>query len=203
MKMVPGFSHPNEEDRRLWRAAGIAVLLEALFFLTLGLGRLPFWRNPLDSDTIPVQILQLPTNSHLTGAQAVPDTDEVYYNPHRKHPKRKKAEPKKNPPKAPEQNQVEAGPALGPTHGPVALYAPAPVIPAYLRNQNLKTSVVIEFLITAQGQVTPRLLESSGSDELDSIALDTVKRWKFKPAAKDNQPVDSKTRLRIVFEVYG
>jgi len=60
---------------------------------------------------------------------------------------------------------------------------------------------VIEFLITAQGEVTPRLLDSSGNDELDAIAIDTVKKWQFKPAAQDNVPIDSKTRLRILFEV--
>ena len=97
---------------------------------------------------------------------------------------------------------MESSPDLGPTHGPVAFYTPAPVIPAYLRNQNLKTSVVIEFLITAQGVVAPRLLDSSGNDELDAIALRTAAQWQFKPAAKDNVPVDSKTRLRILFEVY-
>jgi TonB family protein len=99
------------------------------------------------------------------------------------------------------QNQVDAGQALGPTHGPVAFYAPAPTIPAYLRDQNLKTSMVIEFLITAQRAVTPRLLSTSGNEELDAIALKTTSKWQFKPAAKDNVPMDSKTRLRIVFEV--
>ena len=96
---------------------------------------------------------------------------------------------------------MDAGPDLGPTHGPVALYSPQPVIPAYLRDQNLKTNVVIEFLVTAQGQVTCRLLESSGSDELDALSLETAEKWRFKPAAQDNVPIDSKTRLRITFEV--
>ncbi|HUO58801.1 MAG TPA: energy transducer TonB, partial [bacterium] len=142
---------------------------------------------------------QLPANAHLTGAEATKDEDEVVFS--RKQSHKKKIE-KKEPPKAPEQNQVDAGPALGPTHGPVAVYAPAPVIPAYLRDQNLKTSVVIEFLITAQAAVTPRLLESSGNDELDAIALKCASKWQFKPAAQDKVPIDSKTRLRILFEVY-
>lgn len=149
---------------------------------------------------VDVQMVQLQENAHLSGAQATTPEDEVIFNPH-KHPKRMEKK-KEEPPKAPEQNQVNAGPDLGPTHGPVALYAPQPVIPEYLRNQNLKASVVIEFLITAQGQVTPRLLVSSGSDELDAIAIATVKKWQFKPAAQDNVPIDSKTRLRILFEVY-
>jgi TonB family protein len=189
----------NQDDQRFRRAALWAFGAELLFFLSLGLGHLNYFRNKFDSaDLIETQILQMPANAHLSGEQATTDEDEVIFNP--KHPHRKVI-PKEPPKKAEEQNQVDQGPDLGPTHGPVALYAPAPVIPKYLRDQNLKTSVVIEFLITAQGLVTTRLLDSSGTEELDAIALDTVSKWKFKPAAQNNAPIDSKTRLRIVFEV--
>ncbi len=190
----------DQDGKRLRQAAAFAVALEALFFIGLGLGHLPFLRNPFNTtDYVEAQIVQLPPNAHLTGAEAVKDEDEIVYS-HK--PSRKKKEEKKEPPKTAEpQNQVEAGPSLGPTHGPVAFYAPSPVIPNYLRDQNLKAFVVIEFLVTAQGTVTPRLLQSSGNDELDAIALKTASQWQFKPAAKDNVPIDSKTRLRILFEV--
>jgi TonB family protein len=200
MSLADSFLKSGEDEKRLRQAAGIAAILEVLFFLALGLGHLPFLRNPFDSaNYVEAQIVQLPANAHLTGADAVKDEDQVVFS--RKQSRKKKVE-RKEPPKTPAQNQVEAGPALGPTHGPVAFYAPAPVIPNYLRDQNLKTSVVIEFLITAQAAVTPRLLESSGNDELDAIALKTALKWQFKPAAQDNMPIDSKTRLRILFEVY-
>jgi TonB family protein len=194
------YSSLDRDGKRIRKAAAWAVALEVLFFLGLGLGHLPFLRNPFNStDYVEAQIVQLPPNAHLTGAEAVKDEDEIVFS-HKQSPKKK--EEKKEKPKTNEpQNQVEAGPALGTTHGPVAYYAPEPVIPNYLRDQNLKTSVVIEFLITAQGGVTPRLLDSSGNDELDAIALKTASKWQFKPAAKDNVPVDSKTRLRILFEV--
>ncbi len=199
MTLADSLLKSGEDEKRLRRSAGIALGLEVLFFLALGISHLPFLRNPFDSaNYVEAQIVQLPANAHLTGA-ATQDEDEIVFSQKQSH--KKKVE-KKEPPKAPEQNQVNAGPNLGPTHGPVAFYAPAPVIPAYLRDQNLKTSVVIEFLITAQAAVTPRLLESSGNDELDAIAIATAKKWQFKPAAQDNVPVDSKTRLRILFEVY-
>lgn len=200
MTLGDQFLHDREDEKRFRKAAGIALGFELFFFLALGFQNLPFLRNPFDSaDYVEAQIVQLPPNAHLTGAEAVKDEDEVVFSHKQSH--KKKAE-KKEQPKAPQQNQVDAGPDLGPTHGPVALYAPAPVIPAYLRDQNLKTNVVIEFLVTAQGGVTPRLLSSSGNEELDAIALKTASKWQFKPAAKDNVPIDSKTRLRILFEVY-
>jgi len=187
----------RNDDERFQQALVWAFAVEVIFFLSLGIGHLSFFKNRFDSTNyIEAQILQLPANAHLSGEKASTDEDEVVFNP--QHPHRKAVQ--KAPPKE-AQNQVDQGPDWGPTHGPVALYAPAPVIPKYLRDRNLKTSVVIEFLITAQGQVTPRLLDSSGTEELDAIALNTVARWKFKPAAQNNAPIDSKTRLRILFEV--
>lgn len=196
--MPPALSRPLEERKQLLQASGMALGAELLFFLALGLGHLVVFRSPSGSaQYVDAQILQLPPNAVLRGAVAAVPDDEIVYNPRRKHPKPvKKADP------PPGQNQVKAAPGLGPTQGPVALYSPAPVIPGYLRNQNLKASVVIEFLITAQGRVTPRLLDSSGSGELDAIALDTASKWQFKPATRGDVPVDSKTRLRILFEVY-
>ena len=111
----------------------------------------------------------------------------------------RKSKPNENP--FPEQNQTKEGPPMAPTHGPVALFAPPPQIPSYLQNQNLKASAVIDFLITAQGGVTPRLVGSTGNEELDAIALAAARNWQFRPAEKDHKPVDSKVRLRIVFEV--
>lgn len=199
MSPVPWSLNPSEDDKRFKKAIGWAFGAELLFFLAIGAMHLSLFHNPFDNaDYIDAQILQLPANAHLSGAEAVKDEDEVYFNPRHKSRVKRKETVKKTE----TQNQVNQGPDLGPTHGPVALYAPSPVIPIYLRDQKLKTSVVIEFLITAQGLVTPRLLESSGTPELDSIALSTVAKWKFKPAAKDNVPIDSKTRLRILFEVH-
>ncbi|MGH7738587.1 MAG: energy transducer TonB [bacterium] len=191
--------HPTEERKRLRRACGTALAVELFFFAVLGLGNLPIFHNRFDSaQYVDVQMVQLPANSHLAGAQVVQPDEDIVYNPHHR---RRKLKPKKAQPPKPEQNKVDAGPALGPTHGPVALYAPQPAIPNYLRDENLRTSVVIEFLVTTQGQVTPRLLVSSGNDSLDAIALATAEKWKFKPAAQNNVPIDSKTRLRILFEV--
>jgi len=197
---MPVNYYNTAQDRlQLFRAAETAILVEIGFFLLLGLLHLPvFHGSSSESQYVDVQILKLPADAHLTGATATTADDEIVFNPKRK-PSKKAI--KNKPRNLPEQNQVNQGPAFGPTHGPVALYSPAPAIPDYLRSQYLKASVVIEFLITAGGEVTPRLLDSSGNDELDAIALNTVKKWQFKPAANNNVPVDSKARLRILFEV--
>jgi TonB family protein len=101
-----------------------------------------------------------------------------------------------------EQKNVTVNEAPPPaTHGPMVEFSPAPKLPNYLRSQNLKTYVLIEFLISQAGQVLPRLLNSSGNEELDALALKAAGTWIIRPAIKDGNPVDSKIRLRINFEV--
>lgn len=98
-------------------------------------------------------------------------------------------------------NAVGTQPALTNTRGPVVDYAPPPKLPVYLRNENLKSTVVIEFLISQVGRVVPRLLSSSGNEELDALAVKTAETWKIRPALKEGKPIDSRVRLRINFEV--
>jgi len=106
----------------------------------------------------------------------------------------------------PEENVTkptsESGVQLGATHGPVAVFTPSPVLPSYLTSQDLNKTVIIEFFITAQGAVIPQLIASSDNEELDALAVATAKKWLFRPAEQDHKAVDSKVRLRIVFEVH-
>jgi protein TonB len=101
----------------------------------------------------------------------------------------------------PSTNQVQKGKPLSATHGPVLVESPAPVIPEYLKNRDLNTKVVIEFTVLPSGEAQPRLLVSSGDDELDQVALETAKKWKFYPAETEHQAILSKIRLRILFSV--
>jgi TonB family protein len=96
---------------------------------------------------------------------------------------------------------VATSPLEASSHGPVVESAPTPKLPSYLKEQNLKTSILIEFLIAANGQAKANLLGTSGNEELDALALKTAQSWKFRPAKKDGKAIDSKVRLRINFEV--
>jgi len=101
-----------------------------------------------------------------------------------------------------EQNKTAPGsppPVLN--RGPQVESSPSPKIPSYLKNQNLKTQVLIEFLVKSNGQSIPSLLGSSGNEELDALALNSAKKWIFRPALQNGQPVEAKVRLRINFEV--
>jgi TonB family protein len=189
------------EARAFRSAALFALILEAAALALLGLSQ-SRWLSHLGraveaADYIEAQVMSLPEEAHLVSRDAAAAAPEEVLS--KVAGRGKKAKPGQ---KLEDKNQTQAGPALGATHGAVALYAPAPVIPPYLRDRELKASVVIEFLVSAQGQAEPRLLGSSGSEELDAIALSTVRKWRFAPAEQEHHPVDSKTRLKILFEVY-
>ena len=152
------------------------------------------------SKFIEAEVFQAPSEAHLTEEKHVAVPASHHEAVLSKTPGQGKlAKPGEN--KSSEENLTQAGPKLTSSHGPVAIFAPPPVIPGYLQNQELKASAVIDFFVTAQGAVTPRLVGSTGNEELDALALAAVKKWQFRPAEKDHRPVDSKVRLRIVFEV--
>jgi len=154
-----------------------------------------------ESRFVEAQVLTIPKQSHL-----VSETPQVPSAHHEAEISKqvgqgRKAKADEKPLTDSNQTKTEAGEPLPPSHGPVAFYTPSPVIPSYLQTQELNASVVIEFLVTGLGVVTPRLLASSGNEELDAIALNTARQWQFRPAENNHVAMDAKVRLRILFEV--
>lgn len=149
-------------------------------------------------------MVQLPEEEHLSTPEPVEKKSHEVTISKEVDKGRKAKEEEKKALADDSQNQTtqSKSDSLGPTHGAVAIFTPTPVIPDYLRDQDLKSSVVVEFFVTAQGAVTPRLLSSSGNDELDAIALAAVKKWQFRPAENEHKPIDAKFRLRIDFDVH-
>ena len=194
---------PPSEGKVLLTAFALAFVIEILL-LTLA-GAYEHWlahpqKKGLDtSQFIETDMVQLPEEAHLEEQKVeklAPRAEAVLS----KVPNQgKQAKPEES--KLDEKNQTTGAAPLGPTHGPVAVFSPPPVIPAYLQDQNFKTNVVIDFFVNARGAVTPKLIASSGNDELDAIALSSARKWQFRPAEKDHQPIDAKVRLRIIFEV--
>ena len=81
------------------------------------------------------------------------------------------------------------------------LEAPAPQIPAKKQEEAFKTSCEARFVIDPSGKPAVTLTTTSGSDEIDEIALRTLKRWKFHPATLEGKAVASTRRIKIEFEV--
>ncbi len=85
---------------------------------------------------------------------------------------------------------------------PVSDTQPKPSIPDDLRNEALDKTFIAEFTVGEDGApMEVRAVQSTGNDELDRRALDAAKKWRFKPATRDGQPVVGKVRLFIEFQV--
>ena len=194
---------PEPEPKVLLYAALFAFFVEAIALTAIGWHEHwlahPQKSNGLDpTKFIEAEMFQVPQEAHLVEEKRVAVPAPKPEATISKVPG--KGKPAKEESKT-EENQTDSGLKLAPTHGPVAVFAPPPVIPPYLQNQDLKTTAVIDFFVTAQGAVMPRLVGSTGNEELDAIALAAVRKWQFRPAENNHQTVDSKVRLRIVFEV--
>ena len=200
---TPDSCASGSEDPRVLLYAGLTALLLEFCLLT-GAGWYQHWlahpqKQGLDpTQFVDAEIFEMPPEVAKLRSETAAKSQEPVLSkvPHRG--KKSKAEDQS---KLPETNQTEARAPVAPTHGPLAVFAPAPVIPPYLRYMHFNASVVFEFLISAQGSGTPRLLSSSGNEELDQIAVGAAKRWQFRPAEQEHKAVDSKVRLRINFEV--
>ncbi|MDR3607543.1 MAG: TonB family protein [Oligoflexia bacterium] len=207
MNLTGELHHPSHRSSSLTRFAFIAFALEAAALIVVGSTQHemvhPRPKAENESKFIETEMVQLPKE-----APALQEEKPVAAAPKAAEPVLSKVphqgrETKPNEKPLEEQNQTTSTRTqLGPTHGPVAVYSPSPVIPSYLQNADLHTSAVLDFYITAQGGVMPKLIRSSGNEELDAIAINTAKKWQFRPAEKDHQPIDSKVRLRIQFDVH-
>ena len=79
---------------------------------------------------------------------------------------------------------------------------PAPDYPSMSRRQGEEGRVLMKVLVSASGAAEDVQVEkSSGSDRLDNAAVSAVKRWRFIPAKKNNQPLSAYVLVPIKFSL--
>ncbi len=81
------------------------------------------------------------------------------------------------------------------------LNSPHPEIPPELHENCFKSCCIAKFLISPAGKTSVQILSSSGNEQLDEIALKTLKQWKFRPATLNGEPVESTKKIKIEFEI--
>jgi TonB family protein len=99
-----------------------------------------------------------------------------------------------------------APPAPTPPHVPVYVEAtpldePQPSIPDDLKDQELHAVFTGLFSIDVDGSTQVSMVKSTGSSELDDLAMQAARKWTFKPGMRDGVPVKSYRRLEIYFDV--
>lgn len=82
---------------------------------------------------------------------------------------------------------------------PRAKYSPDPEFPELAPDAEQRGLVVMLVGVNEKGRVAPvRVLRSSG-DAFEKSAVETVKKWKFKPARKDGKPVPVQVTVEMTF----
>lgn len=89
----------------------------------------------------------------------------------------------------------------GPTREARVTRQVQPDIPDELKNASFKTSVRVRVEVAADGTPSPSLRGSSGNAEIDRRVLAALRRWRWKPALQDGEPVASSQNFRFDFEV--
>jgi periplasmic protein TonB len=109
-------------------------------------------------------------------------------------------------PPAPPPQPVVAPPSPAPVAVVAArfdadyLHNPKPVYPALSRRMNEEGKVLLKVRVSAQGTALDvAISKSSGFSRLDAAAVDAVTRWRFVPARRGDETVDSSVIVPITF----
>ena len=109
------------------------------------------------------------------------------------------AEPAKAQPKAAPVVEEKIEP---PRFGVAYLNNPTPEYPSLSRRQGEEGRVLMKVLVSAEGAAEDVQIEaSSGSERLDNAAVTAVKRWRFIPAKKNNQPLSAYVLVPMKFSL--
>jgi TonB family protein len=83
--------------------------------------------------------------------------------------------------------------------GPVPLHKVDPKYPPDMVNGNVEGEVILYAIIRADGSVDSVQLVRGVEPELDRNAMQALSQWKFRPALRNNRPVELETLVRIPF----
>lgn len=93
-------------------------------------------------------------------------------------------------------------PVVEPKFDAAYLNNPAPSYPSVSRRLGEQGKVLLRVHVDEQGTPTSVVVRtSSGFERLDNVALETVRRWKFVPAKRGQDPVSAYVIVPIVFNL--
>lgn len=105
------------------------------------------------------------------------------------------------PPPPPAAPRPLPPPAVADSATPVPLSQPAPRYPQEALSRNIGGTVRVRATVAPDGSVERMdVATSSGNRYLDRAALDAVRRWTFKPATRNGQPVSAEVVVPLDFK---
>ena len=113
-------------------------------------------------------------------------------------------EPKAIAPATPVAPARDAGEAVPPSFSAAYLRNAPPPYPLIARRKGVEGTVRLKVFVTRDGRPAQvQLDQSSGSPLLDEAALDAVRNWRFVPARRGQDAIESWVLVPIVFELKG
>ena len=97
------------------------------------------------------------------------------------------------------QPVYKAGGSIAP---PKPIYQPDPEYPESARKKKLEGTVVLEVLVTPDGDVADVKVVRASDPDLGQNAVDAVRRWKFNPSTKDAKPVAVQINVETCFHFF-
>lgn len=89
-----------------------------------------------------------------------------------------------------------------PKFGAAYLHNPAPSYPPLARRLGEQGRVLLRVLVSSNGDAdTVALEDSSGFSKLDEAAIQAVKKWRFIPAKRSNQPISAYVLVPVKFSL--
>jgi len=91
---------------------------------------------------------------------------------------------------------------------PVPVNTPAPPMPNSLKyadqkkGEHLQQQLVVKGVVRKDGRFRDLSVQESAGKEADSVALKTLKDWKFKPCKLEGKPVNCRMVVEVAFNMY-
>jgi protein TonB len=82
---------------------------------------------------------------------------------------------------------------------PIPVRTVPPEYPVDLRRQGVSGLVMVKCTVDDQGNVAETSVSKSSNEAFDKYALEAVKKWKFKPARQDGNPISVQVTIPIKF----
>jgi len=197
--------------RRTWLLAGAAFLIGLLLFAVMlarrgddGFFRVAPVAKPAEtSDEFDPLPAPMPGDEGIADDEAMrpPAQDQAPYIVEQAPPP-PPPPPRPVAPQAPEIPRPTGVPlARGDSPEPIAGQNPSPRYPPAALRRRESGTVLVRVDVGPDGVPTSTsLVESSGSRDLDRAALDSVRRWRFRPAQVNGRPMVGSVVVPINFE---
>jgi len=102
------------------------------------------------------------------------------------------------------EGTADTQPYQSPNFNAAYLNNPAPNYPTISRRLGEEGLVLLHVQVTADGTAgSVELQTGSGSTRLDEAALEAVKKWRFIPAKRGDQPVSASVTVPVRFSIEG